>query len=89
MLKGATSPAALSNAILGLGKVSNGAIASATFVGGVDCAWLAAVAEWLFSLRVEVIDANGGCRYRKFDPASGDFFRAQWLRRLEIKFAGW
>ncbi|KAL2839663.1 hypothetical protein BJY01DRAFT_250392 [Aspergillus pseudoustus] len=64
--RGATSPQALGEALSTLAAVSSGALQSATFVGGADCAWIAAVAEWVLCLRVEVHDAStGDCLYLK------------------------
>ncbi|PGH22959.1 hypothetical protein AJ80_03008 [Polytolypa hystricis UAMH7299] len=61
------SPFILGGALSLLADVSCGKVASITFRGGVECAWLAAVAEWLLSLRVEVINAqDGSLLYRKF-----------------------
>lgn len=54
-----TIPNALARAIQELSKVSNGIIRSVTLEGGADCGWLAAVAQWLLGLRVEIIDVSG------------------------------
>jgi hypothetical protein len=60
-----TTSEALACALLGLSKVTNGSLRSITFQGGVDCAWLAAVSEWLLNLRVEIFDSAGVCLYSK------------------------
>lgn len=49
---GATDPNALVEAILALGMLSNGRVESCTFTGGIDCAWLASVAQFMFDLSV-------------------------------------
>ena len=58
-----TTATALAGALLELSRVSNGNLRSVTFEGGVDCGWLAAVAQWLLSLRIEIIDDSGTCIY--------------------------
>ena len=57
----------LTNAIEEISKVSDRSLESVTIVGNSVCAWIAAVAEWLFSLNVQVIDDQGACLYRKSD----------------------
>ena len=54
----------LAGAILTLGQVSKGKFVNVTFMGGLDCAWLAALAEELLSLDVEVLDASDEPLYR-------------------------
>lgn len=61
-----TTAKALAGAIQELSKVSNGTLRDVTFQGGVDCGWLAAVAQWLLCLRVEILDSNGTCLYSNF-----------------------
>jgi hypothetical protein len=59
-----TTATALAGALLELAKVSNGTTRSVTFEGGADCGWIAAVAQWLLGLRVEIFDAaSGDCLY--------------------------
>ncbi len=59
-----TTHSALAGAILMLAKVSKGNLLNATFSGGIDCAWLAAFAEWILSLDVAVCDPSGSLLYR-------------------------
>ncbi|KAK0511982.1 hypothetical protein JMJ35_005110 [Cladonia borealis] len=59
-----TTPTALAEAILMLAKVSKGNLLNATFSGGVDCAWLAAFAEWILSLDVAICDPSSSLLYR-------------------------
>ncbi|OBT99969.2 hypothetical protein VE01_01790 [Pseudogymnoascus verrucosus] len=62
-LQETTSPDKLARAILELGKVSSGTVQSVTFIGGVDCGWLAALAQWLLSLKVDIVAADGSVLY--------------------------
>lgn len=58
-----TTAKALAGALRELSKLSRGDLRSVTFQGGVDCGWLAAVAEWLLSLKIEIIDSAGNRLY--------------------------
>ena len=58
-----TTHSALAEAILILAKVSKGNLCNATFSGGIDCAWLAAFAEWILSLKVAICDPSGALLY--------------------------
>ncbi|KFX93252.1 hypothetical protein V490_04931 [Pseudogymnoascus sp. VKM F-3557] len=58
-LRGPTSAKALAKALSELSKVSSGTVRSVTFIGGVDCGWLAALSQWLLSLTVDIVDADG------------------------------
>ncbi|MCJ1267891.1 hypothetical protein MMC22_007777 [Lobaria immixta] len=60
----ATSPIELATALLELAQLSTGKVANVTVIGNADCAWLAALAEWFFSLRVEIIDHTGNSLYQ-------------------------
>ena len=59
-----TSQSALAEAILMLAKVSKGNLLNTAFSGGIDCAWLAAFAEWILSLDVAICDWSGSLLYR-------------------------
>ncbi|MCJ1321689.1 hypothetical protein MMC15_007034 [Xylographa vitiligo] len=59
-----TSPQAFAAALVELGKLSKGNLRSVTIRGGVDCACLAAIAEWLLALRIEIRDLSGSCLYQ-------------------------
>ena len=59
-----TSYSALAEAILTIAQVTNKRLASAAFTGGLDCVWLAAVAEWVFSLDVVIYSPAGVLLYR-------------------------
>jgi hypothetical protein len=58
-----TSADALAMALSELSKVSSGTVRSITFIGGVDCGWLAALAQWLLSLRVDILAVDGSVLY--------------------------
>ena len=68
----ATSPDELAIALLELAPLSQGQAASITMVGKADCAWLAALAVWLFSLRVEIVDQEGKALYQTQDATFPD-----------------
>ena len=59
-----TTYSALAEAILTIAHVTTKRLASATFTGGLDCMWLAAVAEWLFSLDVVIYSSADVPLYR-------------------------
>ncbi|KAF2235405.1 hypothetical protein EV356DRAFT_500263 [Viridothelium virens] len=53
---------ALASALVELARISTGDLESCTFTGGLDCAWLGAVAEFLFDIAVSVVTvANVVC----------------------------
>jgi hypothetical protein len=54
----ATTPTVIAQALSLLADVANGRTASCTFAGGIDCAWVAAVAEWLYCLPVEILSED-------------------------------
>lgn len=57
-------PAELAKALATLGDLSQKKVSSAVFVGGVECAWLAAVAKCLLCLTIEIHDERGDCVYQ-------------------------
>ena len=59
-----TTPIALAEAILTLGRISKRSLVSVTISGALDCAWLAAFAESILSLHVGVCDTKGDLLYR-------------------------
>ena len=58
-----TKYTAVAHAILTLARVSRGTLINATFTGALDCAWLAAFAEWILLLDVGICDATGSFIY--------------------------
>lgn len=58
------SPDQLVSGLFQLARISNGTIQSVTISGGVDCSCLAAIAVWVFDIRVAIFDTNGLCLYR-------------------------
>ena len=59
-----TTYSALAEAIMTIAQVTTKRLASATFTGGLDCMWLAAVAEWLFSLEIVIYNSSNAPIYR-------------------------
>lgn len=59
-----TDYSALAEAILTIARVTSRRLAGATFTGGLDCIWLGAVAEWVFSLDVVMYSSAGVTLYR-------------------------
>ncbi|KAF2196081.1 putative ankyrin repeat-containing protein, partial [Delitschia confertaspora ATCC 74209] len=59
-----TSTDALAKAVGALADVSNGKLENVTIAGGLDCLWLAAIAEWLLSLRIEIRLSSGFTVYK-------------------------
>ena len=51
-----------------IAQVTTKRLAGATFTGGPDCMWLAAVAEWVFSLDVVIYNSAGVLLYRSRSP---------------------
>ena len=56
--------AELASAIYTLARISRKHLVNATIIGGVDCAWLAAFAEWVLRLDVGIFDPSGRSLYR-------------------------
>ena len=54
-----SSPDTIAEALIAIGKVSTGDLLSISVVGGGDAGWLAAVAHWIFDLRIAVYDIKG------------------------------
>lgn len=59
-----TTYSALAEAILTIAQVTSKRLAGATFTGELDCVWLAAVAEWVFSLDVIIYNSAAAPLYR-------------------------
>ncbi len=57
-------PTVVAEAILILARVSRKNLVSTTFTGALDCAWLAALAEWVLSLDVGIFSSSGLSLYR-------------------------
>lgn len=52
-------PDTVAKALQTIACLSRGTLVSATFVGGMECGWLAAVTSYLFDLAIEIQDENG------------------------------
>lgn len=66
-----TNAKALAGALLELANVSNGNTKNVTFEGGLDCGWIAVVAQWLFSLSLQILDHSGNPLYSNIDARDG------------------
>lgn len=69
----------MAEALALLGDISKQELNSVLMVGGVECAWLAAFAERLLGLTIEILDEKGNRRYRSSrrlgGPAEVTFIR--------------
>ncbi|CZT13386.1 uncharacterized protein RCO7_09795 [Rhynchosporium graminicola] len=72
-LSSPTTPEALAGVLVELARVSDGTLHNVTLVGGIDGSRIAAVAQWLLSLRVQIADSKGTIVY-KSQGTSGDQF---------------
>lgn len=63
----ACAPADLAEVLQAVTMVKNGKKRSVTLVGGPDCAWVIAYADWLLALRVLLHGHNGDLLYKNFD----------------------
>lgn len=59
-----SKPDAIAKVLKGLFDISNGTLDKIYIVGGVDCAWLAAVTHWLLELSIQVQDESSNILYR-------------------------
>ena len=59
-----TAYSTLAEAIMTIAQLTTKQLSSATFTGGFDCIWLAAVAESIFSLDVVISKSGGAWLYR-------------------------
>ena len=64
LANGTTAASNLAIAILALGRVSKEDIHSVTILGGMDCVWLAAFADWILLLDVGLLDPTSSPLYR-------------------------
>ncbi|KAI9656000.1 MAG: hypothetical protein M1821_005061 [Bathelium mastoideum] len=48
----------LASALVEVARISSGDLESCTFTGGLDCAWLGAVAEFLFDIAISVVTTD-------------------------------
>lgn len=57
----------LAQVLHAIAMVKSGKTRSITLVGGPDCAWVIAFADWLLTLRVQLHSHNGDLLYANFD----------------------
>jgi hypothetical protein len=75
------SPAAdIARALDGLFRISRGTVESITVTGGAECAFIAAVAQWLFNFTTHVEDGDGNVIF----TSGNNGVRAQ----VEVRYAG-
>ena len=60
----AGTPKAIATVLEQVFQISLGALDQLHLSGGADCAWIAAVAHWIFDLRVELRNENGDIIFR-------------------------
>ena len=63
--RGVSSPDTIAEALLAIGKVSSGELMEISIVGGGDAGWLAAVAQWIFDLRIVIFNNDGEILHSK------------------------
>lgn len=66
----ACDPADLAEVLQAVALVKSGTRRSITLVGGSDCAWVIAFADWLLTLRVLLHGRNGDLLYKNFDGSN-------------------
>lgn len=59
----ATAPDALAKALIQLNRLASKHLENITITGGIDCAWLAAFAEFVLGLRIEIVTRDGAQEY--------------------------
>lgn len=67
----AAKPEDIAKALATLADLSQGKVSSAVIVGGIECAWLAAVAKCLLCLSIEIHDGGGHCIYQSIQQPGG------------------
>ena len=65
--RGASSSQSVAEALLAVGKVSTGQIASITITGGADAGWLAALTDRFFNLRLVIYGIAGELLFKNFE----------------------
>lgn len=76
----AADPITLGNALLELMKVSRGTIRSIAVEGGMDCGWLATIAEWLLDLRVSIVSRRGQFLYSQLHDTGDSHTQVNFIR---------
>lgn len=77
----------IARALATLADISNNTLVSSTFVGGVECAWLATVAEYLLRLQIEIQDENGIFIYRSGNSTKNTPIQAIFRRESNQGFS--
>jgi hypothetical protein len=79
-------PSSLAAALTGISKVSRGELRAITIYGTFDAAWMAALAEWLFDLKVTIRREDGNLYYSSFEDENAE---AQVLVYMRTKPRTW
>ncbi|KAJ8132640.1 hypothetical protein O1611_g993 [Lasiodiplodia mahajangana] len=58
-IRAASSPRSVAEVLLAIFEASKKDVREVHITGGCDCAWVAAVAQWLLKMSVEIIDLSG------------------------------
>lgn len=66
--RGHPEPKAVADALVGVGKVASKELKAISIIGCAAAGWVAAVAQWLFNLSVEIQDSNGNILYSEDLP---------------------
>ena len=73
----------IAKALLTLGEISCGKLQSVTIVGGGDSGFLAAVAEWLFNMKIVIVGNDGKELYGNSAPGSTVQARFKFRDRMD------
>jgi hypothetical protein len=71
----------IARALATLADLSSNTLLSSTFIGGVECAWLATIAEYLLRLEIEIQDENGRFIYGSGNSVQNTSVRAVFRRQ--------
>lgn len=67
--RGCSSPKSIAEALLALSQISRNEMQSVNLLGGADVGWLAAIADWLLDLRIQIIQQDGEVFYTNCESA--------------------
>lgn len=73
----------IAKALVTLGEIARGKLQSVTIIGGGDSGFLAAVAEWLFDMRIVIVGNEGEELYRNSAPGSTVQARFEFRDRMD------
>lgn len=64
-----SSPKSIAEALSALSQISRNEMQSVTLLGGADVGWLAAIADWMLDLRMQIIQPDGEVFYTNCESA--------------------